>query len=392
MNSTPEPNFSLVLGGPLYQLFLRTHIGTNTLGLLHRRIIIITLFTWLPLLMLSFFTASPVAGAIKVPFIYDVEVHARFLLALPLMIWAELIVHQRINPMISQFVERDIIPAELLPAFQQIIASALRLRNSVVIEVIMTLLTITAGHYVWTHQLALASPTWFALPTATEQRLSPAGFWYAYISIPVFQFILLRWYFRLFIWWRLLWQVARLDLQLLPTHPDRAGGLGFLANSAVAFVPVLLAQGTLLSGMIANRIFYQGATLADFKPELALLTVFLVLMILGPLCVFSPRLMQTKRQGLREYGTLASQYVRAFDRKWLRDPPPVDEPLIGSGDIQSLNDLAGSYEVIKTMRLVPFDKAVVLQTAIVILLPVAPLLLTMISLEEMVKNLLSILL
>jgi hypothetical protein len=108
--------------------------------------------------------------------------------------------------------------------------------------------------------------------------------------------------------------------------------------------------------------------------------------------VFAPRLAQVKRQGLLEYGALANRYVDEFDQKWLRGGAPLDEPLVGSGDIQSLNDMAGSFEVIHTMRPFPFSKTVVLQTAIAGLMPVLPLALTMISLEDIVKRLLGILL
>jgi hypothetical protein len=157
-------------------------------------------------------------------------------------------------------------------------------------------------------------------------------------------------------------------------------------------MPLLLSQGVLLAGQIANYIFYEGKTLLDFKPELVAAVVFLVLVVLGPLCVFAPRLAQAKRQGLLEYGTLASRYVDGFDQKWLRGGAPLDEPLVGSGDIQSLNDLAGSFEVVNSMRPFPFSKTVVLQTAIAALLPVLPLALTMISLEDIIKRLLGILL
>jgi len=116
------------------------------------------------------------------------------------------------------------------------------------------------------------------------------------------------------------------------------------------------------------------------------------LLVLGPLCVFAPRLAQVKRQGLLEYGAVASRYVDGFDQKWLRGGAPLDEQLVGSGDIQSLNDLAGSFEVVQSMRQFPFSKTVVLQTAIAALLPVLPLALTMISLEDMIKRLLGILL
>jgi len=392
LDNKPSEDFSVVLGGALYQLFLRSQLGTDTLGLVKRRIMVFSTFTWLPLLLLSVFFREAAGGDIKVPFLYDIDVHVRFLLSLPLLLVAELVVHQRLKPIVQQFASREIIPPEALPQLQTLVGSAGRLRNSVFIEVLMIVMTFTAGHYLWSSQLALETATWFSILVDGQHQLSPAGYWYAYVSIPVFQFMLFRWYFRIFIWARFLWQVSRMDLHLVPTHPDRAGGLGFLAGSVAAFVPLLLAQGVLIAGMIANRIFYEGATLLAFKPEVAAAVVFMLLLVLGPLSVFALQLAKCKRQGLLEYGALASTYVCGFDRKWLRDAPPLDEPLVGSGDIQSLNDLAGSFEIIEGMRLFPFGKTAVLQTAIVTLLPVLPLSLTMISLEDMVKQLLGILL
>ncbi len=395
MNYSPdrkEPDdFSLVLGGPLFHFFIRARLTTGTLDLLKRRVIAISLFAWLPLLVISVLSGNAVGGAIKVPFFYDVDAHVRFLVALPLLLVAELVVHQRMRRIVRQFVERGIVPPPSLTAFEAIIGSAMRLRNSVAIEVSLIILVLTVGHYLWLSQ-ALDSATWYAAIVDGHRHSSPAGYWYAYVSIPVFQFLLLRWYFRIFIWARALWQVSRLDLHLVPTHPDRAAGLGFLGASAAAFMPLLLSQGALLAGNIASHIFYAGETLLDFKPEIVAAVVFLLLLVLGPLCVFAPRLAQAKRQGLLEYGALASRYVEGFDQKWLRGGAPLDEPLVGTGDIQSLNDLAGSFEVVKSMRPFPFGKNVVLQTAIAALAPLLPLTLTMISLEEIVKRLFAILL
>jgi hypothetical protein len=220
-------DFSLVLGGPLYHLFIRARLGSDTLGLVKRRIIVISLFTWLPLLLLTFLPGAAAGDDIKVSFLYEVEVHIRFLLALPLLVAAEPVVHRLLRPLILQFVKCGIIPTGALPEFEAIIGSALRLRNSVIIEVLMIVLVLTAGHYLWSSQIALEATTWFSVVTDGRHRLSPAGFWYAYVSIPVFQFMLFRWYFRLFIWVRFLWQVSRLDLHLVPTHPDRAEGWAF---------------------------------------------------------------------------------------------------------------------------------------------------------------------
>jgi hypothetical protein len=199
--------------------------------------------------------------------------------------------------------------------------------------------------------------------------------------------MLLRWYFRLFIWARFQWQVSRIDLRVEPIHPDRAGGLGFLGAVPYAFSPVLLAQGAMLCGMIANKIFYTGATLPEFKVELIGIVALLLFAILGPMLVFAPKLAAAKRAGVREYGTLAQRYVREFDDKWLRGPP-ADESLIGSADIQSLADLGTSFEVVRGMRWVPFTAQTVLQLAVTTLLPVVPLMLTMISLEELLGRLL----
>jgi len=387
---TEPTDFSLVLGGPLYQLFLRTQLASPPLDLLRRRIIVISLIAWLPLLLVAAIEGRAIGDAIRVPFLYDVEVHARFLVALPLMIAAELIVHQRIWPVVRQFLERGVVPQEARQRFDAIVASAMRLRNSVIIEVCLIAFVLTGGHYLWRELLTLKTTTWYATVEDSGWRLSPAGYWFSYISLPFFQFLLIRWYFRLFVWCRFLWQISRLDLRLIPTHPDQAGGLGFLGNSVLAFAPLLLAQGALLSGTIANRIFYEGDTLLAFKQVLAAGVVSLVLIVLAPLSVFTLRLVDAKRVGLREYGVLASRYVREFDQKWLRGGVSEDEVLVGSGDIQSLADLANSFAVIRSMRLFPCGKETVIRLAVVTALPILPLTLTMIPLEELVLRLLGV--
>jgi hypothetical protein len=230
------------------------------------------------------------------------------------------------------------------------------------------------------------------MPIDGGRHLSLAGWWYVYVSLPLVQFIMLRWYFRLVVWARFLWQVARCELHLVPTHPDRAGGLGFLSLTPIAFAPLLAAHGALLAGLIANRIFFQGATLPDFKVELAVVVAFLLLVVLAPLLPFVRPLSAARHAGLREYGALAQRYVREFDDKWLRGGAAAGEPLVGSADIQSLADLGNSFEIVRSMRMVPFTRDAVIQLVVITLLPVAPLLLTMVSLEELLKRLLQVVL
>jgi hypothetical protein len=393
-NAKEPPDFSLVLGGPLFQLLVRSHLATPVLDLVKRRIVFISLFAWLPLLLLSLVDGKAWGvGGVGLPFLYDIEMHARFLVALPLLIVAELLVHQRLRLVVGQFIDRDIITEEVLPRFKVIIDSAMKLRNSVIIELILLILVFVGGYYLWGAVSSMATiasdgGTWYTAAAGTGSHLSPAGYWYIFVSRPLFQFMFFRWYFRLFIWTRFLWQSSRLELNLIPTHPDRAAGLGFLGTSSAAFAPLLMAHGVLLAGLIANPIFFAGAKLTDFKMEIFGAVVIVLLVVLGPLLVFSPRLMRAKRTGLREYGMLASRYVSVFDLKWVRGGATDDEQLLGSGDIQSLADLGNSFQVIRDIKPFPFGRDTVIQLVVITLIPVLPLVLTMIPLEELITKLL----
>ncbi len=390
--SPGRQDFSLVLGGPLFQLLRRTHLAGDALELLRQRLLLIPLLAWLPLLVLSLIEGEALGGRSAVPFLLDIEVHVRFLVALPLLIVAELVVHQRMRFVVRQFLERNLIPQNALPRFEEAIASAFRMRNSVLAEVLLIAFVYVVGILlIWRHYLALSTDTWYAVPTAEGLKLSITGAWYGYVSLPIYQFLLVRWYYRIFIWTRFLWQVSRIELSLIPTHPDRVGGLGFLANTAYAFMPLAVAHGAMLAGPIANRIFYLAAALPEWKVEIAVMVVFLLCLVLGPLLVFSPQLAQAKRTGNREYGALAERYVREFDAKWLRGGAPANEPLVGSGDIQSLADLVNSFEVVRTMQLAPITRDAFIRLVAATLIPVVPLLLTMMPFEELVGKLLGIL-
>jgi hypothetical protein len=390
--STTQPDFSLVLGGPLFQLLRRAHLTDDALLLQRRRIVVISLFAWLPLAVLAALGGQLFGGDVAVPFLRDVDVHVKFLLAMPLLIAAELVVHQRMRSLALTFRERNLVSDAAAARLDAAVASAYRLRNSVTAEVVLIAIVYVVGiTVIWRQYVALDAATWYATPAAGGSNLTLAGMWYGYVSLPIFQFLLCRWYFRIFIWARLLWQVSRIDLNLVPTHPDRVGGLGFLAATSHAFVPLLMAHGALLAGNLASQIFHAGASLTQFKLEILLLVILMVILVVGPLLVFAPQLAAARRTGLREYGTLAQRYVRDFDAKWVRGGVAADEPMLGSGDIQSLADLGNSYSIIQDMRIVPLTKQAMLQLGAATLAPITPLLLTLMPLEELLKKLLGIL-
>jgi hypothetical protein len=330
-------------------------------------------------------------GGIEIPFLRDIEAHARFLVALPALIIAELEVQIRVSPLVRRFVERGIVVTEDLPAYYKTVNTALRVRNSVAVESLLLVLVYTVGQWIWRSQVAMGGPTWYATPDATHLNLTLAGYWFAFVSIPLFQFILLRWYMRFMIWFWFLWRVSRLNLHLTAAHPDRAGGIGFLGTVSYAFGPILFAQGALVAGVIADRVLYDGQSLLSFKLEAAAWIGLFVLIIFCPLAMFTAQLSRTKRRGSAEYGLLANRYLFGFEAKWIGGGSPETSELLGTADLQSLADLGNSYSFVRQMRLVPFGPEDVARMAAIAAAPLLPLTLMVLSAEEVLTRLVKVL-
>lgn len=385
-------NFSLVNGGLLNQLWRRTRLSGDALQLVHRRALVAAMLAWMPLLLLSMTEGSAWGDSVPLTFLKDIETHLRLLAAVPLLILAEVYVHRRLHQVVPSFVSNGLVPDTARPGFDAAIASAMRLRDSVLAELLLLVIVYSVGLYVWRNQVSLDVSSWFVAAGDGPSRLTHAGWWAALVSMPVFQFLMLRWYFRLFIWARFLWQVSRIDLNLEPMHPDGTAGLRFLSLTGRAYKVFLVAMGTVLAGMIANRIFYAGAKLLDFKLEIVGWVVVLVLLILGPMLIFLPKLRAVRRTGILEYGRLGQRYAREFHRKWTGADRPTDEPLLGHADIQSLADFRNAFLIVDGMQVIPFGIKNALNLAAYVLAPIAPLLLTMFSVEQLVDRMLQALL
>ena len=382
-----QEDFSLVLGGPLFQLLRKAHLRGDALELVHWRILASILLTWFPLLILSR-VHTGIEPIVQRSFFHDIELHVRFLAALPILIGAELLVHSRIRPLVRRFIEWRIVLPKDKARFHDAIESAVKIRNSVYGELALLGAVYSLGLWFWNERSDLGS-SWYELPGG-RWELTPAGYWYVFVSLPVFQFILLRWYMRLFIWFRFLWQVNRIELNLVPTHPDRCGGLSFLGKSSYAYSPILVAQGAILAAIVANRILHHGEKLVQFQVQIVGFVAFFTVAVLGPLLMFTPRMAQAKRKGLADYGLFAQRYVESFDQKWIQRSP--SEELLGTGDIQSLADLGNSYQVVREMRVVPFALQDVSRLAIATAVPLAPLLLTIFSFQELVTRVIKVVL
>ena len=394
MDKEPElsevQRFSLVQGGPLFQLLLRIGLVEPSMGLLTRRILVISGVAWLPLLVLTIASGHAFGGS-GISFSEDIAAHVRLLLCLPLLLAAEVIVHNRIRITVGQFRERGIVPDDQSAAFDGAIAMAMRLRNSMPLELAILAFAWLAGQSLANRYFANEAASWYAVPNGHGVSLTAAGYWYLFISLGLFRFLVLRWYFRLFVWYVFLWRVAsRVRLTLNALHPDRAAGLGFLAGSVFAFQPLLLAHTCALSAIVFGKILHEGASIEQFKLEIALWLLALLALVVAPLLFFAPRIGAAKRAALREYGIVASQYVTEFRRRWIEDAGAQDKGLLGTGDIQSLADLSNSFDVVQETRMFPFNQRTLIRLALVSSLPLFPLILTVVPVETLIDRALAI--
>jgi len=384
--------FSLAKGGPFFKLLVRMRLMDPDLAPTHRRAVVLALFTWLPLLILSAIQGLALGDSVRIPFLFDFPISTRLLLSLPLLILAENVIDERTKVVVKHFIQSGLVRKNDHSAFESSVRQVLTMRNSLLAEGIIAGLVIFSAAFLRL-EFSGTSSTWQFLVSSSGATRMLAGWWHLLVSIPVFQFILYRWLWRYLIWCWFLWRTSRLDLHLVPTHPDMVGGLGFLGLAQAKYAIIIFALSSLLSSQMGQEILFGGASLANYRVTILGFVALILIVFLGPLLVFSLKLFDTRRKGLLEYGALANEYTQSFERKWIRREAPEGEALIGSADIQSLADLANSFEVVRKMRPAPLDlMTTILPMVAAAVIPFLPLALTVFPFEEIIKKIVGMLL
>ena len=373
-----RPPFSLLQGGLLHRAGQSLGAPSGVRGLIYLGLGLAVL-TWLPLLVFAI-AAGTITDGRTVPFLTSTGPHIRLLLGIPLFFLAEAGFDVRVGQVIGALVDTRLVPERYRPDFDATLATATRWRDTGVIEIAVLALTILFALKGFRSELPATISTW---RNDLGGGLNLAGWWYVWVSVPIYQFLMIRWVAHLALWAWLLRQIARLDLRLLPTHPDLAGGLGILAVAHVALAPLNFALSAILAGDYADHLRYAGADPRDLLLRIGIAIAASTFLLIAPLLIFIPRLLAAKQRGLLEYGDLATTYTQAFDAKWLRGANPPAEPLLGTADVQSLADLGNSYDVIRQMKVVPISRSQVLFLVGAAALPTLPLVNYLMPFDEM---------
>jgi len=356
----PE-RFSLVAGGAFHALLGRMGaLGPDRLP---------TRATALALALIAFFIPACFAVVQTLldeqysgwDYFQDATVYARYLIAIFVMVTAEHLADERVVLLTQYFRDAQLLNVTDRARYSAALSRADRTANSYRAELFILIIAFTWSLATTRYATVVSADTWEGL-VALEgvARLSWAGEVSALTSNTLFLFLVLRWFWRFYIWAMLLKQTASLNLQIMPLHPDRCGGLGFLAIFPGIFSGLVFALSCVIAASFHKALPLVGNADQTIWLAIGMWLFLVVLLFLGPLLVFIRPLYAAREKALLLYGRLAHGHHLAFHRKWIQERIP-GEDILGSADPSSLSDLNASVEVVHEMRTFPIDRSAVIQ-------------------------------
>ena len=332
----PAASTHLFDAGPPLRLERRLGLVTADRPRVLQRAALAVAVGWAPLVVLSVAETLLFGGDRGKSLLADFAVHGRSLIAAPLLILAEHDGLPRLGSIARHFLRAGLVPATHRPRFDHAIASTRRRLDSSVGELIALALAYTVVAALMLSLPATEFAAWHLAGPGPLPRFSLAGWWNGLVSVPLLLVLVIGWLWRVLLWARFLWLMARLPLRLIPGHPDHAGGLQFVATSLWAFWVPSFALGSVTAGAIANRVVHHGASPFEYSRIAIGLAVFVLVLFAGPLLVFMGQLRDAKRRGMFEYGALAGSVGEAFERKWLKHAGNADAKALEVGHHRSL--------------------------------------------------------
>ena len=355
---------------------------------LGRRIAILVAVTWLPLVVAALLNRSAFQGT--EPLLQHFGVHVRFLVAVPLFLLAEPLAERVGRRILAYFLGSGLVAASDRAAYVSIIESCRRLLRSrlallgviafVVIQAALAARDLTHLHEVhgWATREGGAG-------------LSFAAWWFLLVSRPIYGILLFNWIWRLLVTVILLGRIARLNLQLVPTHPDGCGGLGFLQNLPTVFAPVIMASSAVLAGRWGHDVLYHQVAVESLRVPMIIFVALALVLFLAPLLVFAPSLLALKRRSLLAYGALVGRHGRLVEHRWVRGETVVDDGLLGAPELGPVADTLTLYESIQKLRAAPIGKQSIATVAGAAVIPMLPVIAIQIPIKDQLLSVIKIL-
>ena len=385
-----ELELSLVRGDVLFRLQRAVGlIPPDGFGYV-RRALVFALVAWLPIAVWATLTGRALSGMVNEPLLQHFGVHVRCLVAIPLFVIAEGVAHSVTTRLVPHFLRSGLVPEAERGRFSEIVGGVVRLRDAfhpwVIIAGIVVASSITAPVTQDMHELVWADEG--ADPT---RRLGFGGMWFLYVARPMFLALWLAWLWRVILAFVLFKRIARLELAIVPTHPDRLGGLGFLEGMPAAFSLVVLALSSVLASRWAHEILYHAATLKSLQLPAAAFLVAVAVLFLAPLLAFARPLRAARKRALLDYGALVGEHGRRVRKRWILKEPVQDEELLSAPEIGPVADTIALYEAVANMRTLPIGRRALLAVLVPAVLPMIAVAALQVPIKDLLLGLLKVL-
>jgi len=385
MTNSHMPDFDLTRGDVLFRLQRRLGLVPASGSGAVRRAVFWTLFGWLPIAAWAYATHRALPGDGAEPLMAHFGVHARLLLAVPLLILAEAPANELTARLLRQFIVAGVVTEAGRNSYVDAVQRATRWRDAAWPWLVALAIVIALGTY------SLSSARSHELEWAGAGVEGPGfgGYWYVYVGRTIFLTLVLSWIWRIFLLAGLFARIARLDLVLVPSHADRAGGLAFMERLPAVFAPLALAVSVVLASQWAHDAVYHGLTLASVKIEMMVFIALCVAVFSAPLLVFRGPLKRARSQALLDYGALVGRQGALVHTRWIERRPIDDQPLLDSPELGPVADTNALYDAVKAMRTIPLGKASVMPVVIAAALPLLAALALQVPVADLLKGLLN---
>ncbi len=352
METNPTPwAISLVRGDLLFRLQRKIGlIPENGLGI-GRRAVFWSLLAWLPIALWAWQNGYllPVDGG--EPLLAHFGINARLLLAVPLFIVAEGMMHSTLTTLLPRLVSSGVVPPGQLDRLRSVLSDIARLRDSVLPWI--AIFAALASFFLVSRPSEVPHELSWAKDQSDGAGMGLGVWWYLYVGRTIFLTLLLAWLWRLALLFILFKRIAGLELSMVPTHPDRCAGLGFMARIPVMFVPVVLGISSVFASGWAHQVVYHDVTIASLRVEIIAFVVVVPLVFLAPFISFLGLMLKTKKQGLLDYGDLIGRHGRLVRERWIDGKQVANDPILDAPELGPIADTAAPYELIGKIRPLP---------------------------------------
>jgi hypothetical protein len=364
------PEFSLVRGGPFYAW--RHKLGLvpdKGLGLA-KRVAVIVAVTWLPIVLVTMWQRHFFEGSAPDPLLRHFGVHARLLIAVPLLLFAEAPMERVVPLSIRQFWNAGLVAGSVRLQFIDALRKTEKLRDSIwgkLFLIAAILFAVSGASPLMSDEIA-----WALQREGQTDQIGFAGWWFLHVGRTVFVGLIAIWAWRLFVGWTLIHRISRLDLQLVPSHPDRAGGLGFVQEICAASAWIVWAFSVVLAGRWGHEVMYHGVRVDSLKPLVAMYAITMLLLFVAPLLMFARNLVRFKHHAVYQYSALVAGQGRLVHRKWIRGEEVGEAPILAAPELGCVGDTNVVYDAVERMRSIPLGKDALIPLVLAIGVPMLP--------------------